>query len=267
MHDLNPFERRLFNWLSRRSDFTLVSLPMAAFLGIGLLGVVIVSTIAGRSPDIYSAWLITVLVISAIFLYLAIIFCMAVAFLRSRRFKLLDLHQTMRDIQAMSWREFEDLVAANYAAKGYTVEPLGGEGPDGGIDLIARKDNLTWLIQCKHYRNQWVEERPLRELLGVVTARGADGGVLVACGVFDEKALAFAKGNPKLELIGGEQLREMVVNDVRSRPPQITCPISGSAMREKAGRYGAFLGCSNFPSCHGSLPLPSAVRPAHASPR
>jgi restriction system protein len=174
---------------------------------------------------------------------------------------LLELHQTMRDIQAMSWREFEELVAANYAARGYAVEPLGGEGPDGGVDLIARKDNLTWLIQCKHYRSQWVGERPLRELLGVVTARGATGGVLVACGIFDEKALAFAKGNAKLELIGGEQLRHLVADSVRSRASGTMCPICGSAMREKTGRFGPFLGCSNFPACHGWLPSDARSRP------
>jgi restriction system protein len=264
VQDLSPLERRLFDWLSRRSDSFLVILPFAVFLGLGLLGIVAVSTIARRSPlgDTYVTWLITLLVLAALVLYLAAAYAWTAVLLRTRRFRLLELHQTMRDIQAMSWREFEDLVAANYVAKGYAVEPLGGDGPDGGVDLIARKDNLTWLVQCKHYRDQWVGERPLRELLGVVTARGAAGGVLVACGVFDEKALAFVKGSTKLELIGGEQLRELVADAVRTKNSGTVCPSCGSQMREKTGRFGPFLGCSNFPTCHGWRPIPSEAKPS-----
>jgi hypothetical protein len=264
MPDLNPIERRLFDWLSRRRDEFLFSLPIAAFLVIGLLGIVLISAIAGRSllNDRAVWWLSVVGLIAAFGMYMTAIEVMAVAFIRSRRFRLLELHQTMRDIQAMSWREFEDLVAAIYQVKGYAVEPRGGDSPDGGIDLIVRKGNLRWVVQCKHYRDQWVDVRSLRELLGVVTANGAAGGVLVACGVFDERALAFAKGNEKLELVGGEQLRDLVASAVRSKEPEASCPSCGSPMREKTGRFGPFLGCSNFPACHGWLPISSAAGPS-----
>jgi restriction system protein len=261
MAGLNPWERRFFDWLGGRSDFVLVAFPVAIFLGLGVIGVVAISAIAHRSPDSYAIWLIAWVTIAAMALFLAAFYSVAVTFLRSRRFKLLELHQTMRDIQAMSWREFEDLVAATYVARGYAVEPLGGDAPDGGVDLIARKGHLAWMVQCKHYRDQWVGERPLRELLGVVTARGAAGGVLVACGVFDEKALAFAKGNARLELIGGEQLRDLVADAVRTKNSGTLCPICGSSTREKTGRFGPFLGCSNFPACRGWLPMSSEAKP------
>jgi restriction system protein len=261
MRDLNPWERLFFDWLGRRSDFALATFPVAVFVGFGLIGLVSISAIAHRSPDSYVSWAIAWVTIAAMTLYVAGTYSAAAAFLRSRRFKLLELHQTMRDIQAMSWREFEDLVAATYIARGYAVEPLGGDGPDGGVDLIARKGNIMWLVQCKHYRDQWVGERPLRELLGVVTAREAAGGVLVACGVFDEKALAFAKGNARLELIGGEQLRDLVADAVRTKNSGTLCPVCGSPTREKTGRFGPFLGCSNFPSCRGWLPMSSEAKP------
>jgi restriction system protein len=260
MRGLNPFERRLFDWLSRRSDFSLAVLPIAAFLVLALIGILVISAITHRALDTSENWVIAWLTIAAMVLYVAAFFTVAVAFIRSHRFKLLELHQTMRDIRGMSWREFEDLVAANYSARGYSVEPLGGQGPDGGVDLIARKDKQTWLVQCKHYRDQWVGERPLRELLGVVTAQGATGGVLVACGVFDDKALAFAKGTTKLELIGGEQLRDLIADTVRIRNSEIVCPSCGSPTREKTGRFGPFLGCGNFPACRGWLPMPSEVK-------
>jgi ssDNA-binding Zn-finger/Zn-ribbon topoisomerase 1 len=33
------------------------------------------------------------------------------------------------------------------------------------------------------------------------------------------------------------------------------CPKCGGLMREKDGRYGRFLGCSNWPRCNGSMDL------------
>ena len=33
------------------------------------------------------------------------------------------------------------------------------------------------------------------------------------------------------------------------------CPKCGAQMREKNGRYGRFLGCSNYPRCNGTRDL------------
>ena len=33
------------------------------------------------------------------------------------------------------------------------------------------------------------------------------------------------------------------------------CPKCGAEMREKTGRYGRFLGCSNWPRCNGARDL------------
>jgi restriction system protein len=164
----------------------------------------------------------------------------------------------MRDIQAMSWREFEDLVVAYFEANGYRADHVGRDTADGGVDVVITKGGKTWLVQCKHYRSQWIEEKPLRELLGLVTSRKATGGIFVACGVFDDRALAFAKANPTLQLIGGEQLRDLVEETVRRRhrAPSNLCPICGGLMRNAHGHYGPFLGCANFPACKGWRPLP-----------
>jgi ssDNA-binding Zn-finger/Zn-ribbon topoisomerase 1 len=73
--------------------------------------------------------------------------------------------------------------------------------------------------------------------------------------------LAFAKGNARLELIGGEQLRDLVADAVRTKNSGTLCPICGSSTREKTGRFGPFLGCSNFPACRGWLPMSSEAKP------
>lgn len=257
MDDLSPLERRIFDWLSRRSDSVLIVTPVAVFIAAGALGIVLVSVIAERSPltDSYSMWLIATVAIAGSLLYVTASFALTAFFVRTRRFRLLELHQTMRDIRALGWREFEDLVAAVYQANGYDVEARGGDMADGGIDLVVRKGNGRWIVQCKHYRDQWVGVRPIRELLGVVTAQKANGGVFVASGVFDESAKAFAKETDQLELIGGEQLLDLVGRSTNGSA-FAKCPDCGSVMREKAGRYGAFLSCVNFPACRGSKAVP-----------
>jgi len=193
--------------------------------------------------------------------YLLALLAMGAVVTRSRFHRLLALHQTMRDIRAMSWIEFEELVAANYAAQGYEIEHVGQAGPDGGVDLRLRKDGETVLVQCKHYRNSWVHEVPLREFLGVLENFGADRGIFVSCGVFDEAAVRFAKHNPRIDLVAGEQLEAMIQQTVqrRLRGRSVACPMCGAKMTPKTGRRGPFLSCSNYPACKGALDWPKEV--------
>jgi ssDNA-binding Zn-finger/Zn-ribbon topoisomerase 1 len=52
----------------------------------------------------------------------------------------------------------------------------------------------------------------------------------------------------------------------------MNCPKCGAMMRERVGRYGRFLGCSNYPRCNGSRDLePSdnlaSKKPAKGRPK
>ncbi|TMC52190.1 MAG: hypothetical protein E6J20_13285 [Chloroflexi bacterium] len=261
VQDASRLEKALFNWFSRKSDLVAAASPFVIFFLILTAGLSIVLTEFHASlwpPTAFASWLLVVGTLAGMGLYLTTIFAVGATFVRSRRFKLLQLHQTMRDIQAMSWREFEDLVEAYFAADGYRTEHLGRDSADGGVDVVVSMDEKTWLVQCKHYRSQWIEEKPLRELLGLVASHKATGGIFVACGVFGDDALAFAKANPTLQLIGGEQLRDLVERTVRHRssPSSNLCPVCGGPMRIAQGRYGPFLGCANFPACKGWRRLP-----------
>ena len=271
VEDASQLEKAIFNWFTKRGDFVAAASPLVMFFVVLGAGLPILSAFFRTPvwpPTAFSAWLLFLGTIAAICVYVTTIFALGAVLVRTRRFKLLQLHQTMRDIQAMSWREFEDLVCAYFEANGYGAEHVGRDTADGGVDVVLTKSGKTWLVQCKHYRSQWIEERALRELLGVVTSRKAAGGIFVACGVFDDQALAFAKANPALQLIGGEQLRDLVEETVRRRKPesQILCPDCGGPMRKAEGRYGPFLGCANFPACKGWRHLP-AETVAYRCPR
>jgi len=149
-------ERRALQFFMKRSLLVAALVPM--LLGLLLLyGVaVLAAVVAEHRLWTRSVELSTVVVGGAAALvvtYLVTILAISAVSRRGRYNRLLALHQTMREIREMSWPEFEQLVAANYQAIGYEVEHVGKAGPDGGRDLVMRRNGETVLVQCKHYRD------------------------------------------------------------------------------------------------------------------
>ncbi len=169
-----------------------------------------------------------------------------------------SLGRLKRPTGRSSWRVHGSSSLTTGAAFVHARQHVGRDSADGGVDIVVSMGETTWLVQCNHYRSQWIDEKPLRELFGLVGSHKATGGIFVACGVFGDDALAFAKANPTLQLIGGEQLRDLVEDTVRRRcsPSSNLCPACGGPMRNARGRHGPFLGCANFPACRGWRPVP-----------
>jgi restriction system protein len=185
-------------------------------------------------------------------------------------------------LDGMSWREFEMLVGEGFRLKGYQVAETGGGGADGGVDLVLRKTGETsgekFLVQCKQWRALKVGVDVVRELYGVMAARGATGGFVVTSGRFTEAAVSFASGR-NVTLIDGEKLRGLLrdakaaVNRSTSRPaaaPAVTpnaapsqastCPFCTKPMVRRTAKRGAnaggeFWGCSGYPACRGTRPI------------
>jgi restriction system protein len=169
----------------------------------------------------------------------------------------------------MSWREFEMLVGEVFRQRGFTVIEMGGNGPDGGVDLVLKKNSETHLVQCKQWKAFKVGVEIIRELFGVMAAKGAASGYVVTSGVFTSEAKAFADGR-NIELIDGAKLTRMIqavklsneiapkiVNEIENIP---VCPKCGSAMIQRSARRGsnsgqAFFGCSQYPVCRGTRPI------------
>lgn len=82
-------------------------------------------------------------------------------------------------LRQLSWKEFEQLVGAHFERQGYAVS-FTPKGADGGVDVIARKGSEIFLIQCKQWRATQVGVSVVRELFGVMAARGATGGYVVS---------------------------------------------------------------------------------------
>jgi len=205
----------------------------------------------------------------------AIIFLLAApfAFFNGRRkSKLLDDQQDIDSIKALSWKEFEELVAEAYRRQGFRIIE-NGFGPDGGVDVKLIKDNQTTLVQCKQWRSKNVGVAVIREMFGVMTAENASKVVIICCGGFTRDAKSFAENKP-IELVGGTELLSIVKaiqnnstpNKETPKPslelqPQSSlntldaaCPKCGNHLVERQAKRGAnmgnsFLGCSSFPKC------------------
>ena len=178
-------------------------------------------------------------------------------------------------LDGVSWREFEMLVGEVFRLQGYRVTETGGAGPDGGIDLVLGKGSEKFLVQCKQWKAFKVSVTVVRELYGVMAAKGAAGGFVVTSGRFTEDATAFAAGR-NITLIDGPHLYDLLaqakaarrtVNEPSGRvfeapvPPLSSvlpaCPACGSAMKKRVAKRGGnsggeFWGCVQYPVCKGT---------------
>jgi len=188
--------------------------------------------------------------------------------------KLYDKVESRSDVAAlneMNWKDFERLVSEYYRRSGFQVTREGGNGPDGGVDLVLRNNGEMHLVQCKQWKAFKVGVQPVREFYGVMAARGAAGGYFVTSGVYTVEAQTFVQGL-NVELIDGSKLRKMI--DVARKKPMAStiqnesqqaavapvCPKCGSEMKKRVARQGnnagkEFWGCIAFPKCNGIRPL------------
>lgn len=129
--------------------------------------------------------------------------------------------QDVDPLMTMSWREFEHLVGEVFRRRGYSVMET-PDGADGGVDLVARRNGETMLIQCKQWRTRDVGVTVVRELRGL--ARKVGSGARPVPAVLAPVTPETGSG----------------------------CPTCGSTMVRQVAKRGsskgqAFLGCSRYP--------------------
>jgi restriction system protein len=179
-----------------------------------------------------------------------------------RREHIYSKQASINTIRELDWREFEGLIGEAFRKQGYQVTQT-GDGADGGIDLILYKEGRKILVQCKHWKKKKVGVKEARELNGIVSAKDANGGILITSGAFTEETLAFAKDS-YIELIDGNDLGRLIphigLREAISMPaPTIpACPRCGSQMVIRTAKKGLnvgtrFWGCTTYPRCKGTI--------------
>jgi restriction system protein len=116
---------------------------------------------------------------------------------------------TLGDLKALPWRDFEEYVGTLFEKLGYSVQVTGGL-KDGGIDLVVSKAGKTHFVQCKKYRERQVTLSMVRDFYGAMSSRrNLEGGFFVTTGTATLDARKFAEEN-SIELIDGARLLEYV---------------------------------------------------------
>jgi restriction system protein len=200
---------------------------------------------------------------------------------RQRKALTVDVAQSTaaNALDGMTWREFEMLVGEAFRLRGYRVVETGGNGPDGGIDLVLSKGNEKFFVQCKQWKAFKVGVDVVRELYGVMAAKGAAGGFVVTSGRFTSDATAFASGR-NLKLIDGPMLLGLIkqanvaiassqgnmamkgdsyMSSAKSDLAP-SCPTCSKTMVRRSAKRGAnagleFWGCAAYPACKGIRPI------------
>jgi restriction system protein len=128
------------------------------------------------------------------------------SFLIRRKF---DQQTSLEDIRKLSWQQFQIIVGEAFRRLGYRVVENGGGGADGGIDLVLDREGQRFFAQCKQWKVLKVGVKPIRELAGVMSAKGVRDGFFVTSGTYTKEAREFAE-EAGISLVDGDSLGRMV---------------------------------------------------------
>ena len=129
-----------------------------------------------------------------------------------------DIEETTRDFilktlaQELKGHPFAAFIGHLLNAMGYRTR-VSPEGPDGGIDIIAHRDELGFeppiiKVQVKSTEGK-IGQSDVAALVGNISHN--EHGLLVTLGTYTSQAITYARGKSNLRLIDGEGLIELVL--------------------------------------------------------
>lgn len=125
------------------------------------------------------------------------IFCLALIFLLRilwHRFMVWRiLHFSIKGIDKMTGREFEDFLKLRFEHLGFTVQTTKASN-DYGADLILQRKNFTIALQAKRYKGS-IGVKAVQEVIGSMAYYEADKGLVVTNSFFTKNAQNLAAAN------------------------------------------------------------------------
>lgn len=138
-----------------------------------------------------------------------------------------DIEENTRDFvlkalsQELKGHPLSHFVAHLLHTMGYRTR-ISPEGPDGGIDIVAHRDELGFeppiiKIQVKSSEGK-VTQPVVAALYGNVAHN--EHGLVVTLGGFTAQAVNFARNNSNLRLVDGEELVDLILTHYEQFDPQ-----------------------------------------------
>jgi len=180
---------------------------------------------------------------------------------------ILTTTELLQQIRSVDWFQFEKLIGLVYRKLGYDVTRRGGANPDGGIDLVIRKDGRCAAVQCKQWKVSRVGVKPVREFLGALTDADIPRGKLITLNGYTNQAMQFAKRHD-IEILTETELAQMLefadarfdpdvldlLNDTRKFCPKCGCEMVLRVAERGPNPGSKFWGCSGYPRCLFTMP-------------
>jgi restriction system protein len=186
-----------------------------------------------------------------------------------------DAPSRLDEVRAMSWGQFEAVVAEGFRRRGYSTQENVRNAADGGIDFVLRKQGAKFLVQCRQWKTATVGVKPIREWVAVIAANDAAGGFFVTSGTYTDEARELAKRS-SIELMDGPALEQLVLEARLPEPfmdptegrrktgfkrveAEPVCPTCAGAMVKRTAMSGPhkgedFWACLQYPNCRGTRP-------------
>lgn len=120
---------------------------------------------------------------------------------------------TVAAVDSMDGLEFERYLADLLRKRGYTNIQL-TEKYDLGVDIIAKKDGITWGIQAKRYSSP-VKAEAVRQAYTALTRYKCDRAMVITNSTYSNPARMLAKDN-QIPLIDREALSEWIYEASRT---------------------------------------------------
>jgi len=150
---------------------------------------------------------------------------------RTRRRALYDWQKVLD----MDGFEFEHFVSDLLKKRGYQTR-VGEQRGDHGVDVTAKQEGYTTVVQCKHYAgsNKAIGEPALRDLYGTMADTGADYGMFVTTTHFSKPAKVYAQNKP-IELVDKRKLQKWI-DEKPKEQSQIASGLSKSDLQNIIAR-------------------------------
>lgn len=117
---------------------------------------------------------------------------------------------TMKEIDQLDPKQFEQFIARLFVKMGYNVEDLPFVG-DYGADLLAKRGDETVVVQCKKYSlDNPVGAPEVQKTAGALVKYKAKKAVVVTTSDFTVRAVEQARGTP-VELWNRDDLLQLVM--------------------------------------------------------
>lgn len=119
-------------------------------------------------------------------------------------------------LMSLSPRDFEDVISDLFRQLGYNVKQTPYSN-DRGKDAVATKDNLKYVIECKHFAKDKGIGRPhIQKFFAALMEEEAEKGFFVTTSYFANTALEYANKN-NIECINMDALIELMNKAYKNR--------------------------------------------------